>query len=81
MQASGTVASPFATGNFRLTDDVGIGSPAPVRNQYTADFVHRKFKTRTCKVLYTTTAGSRVTCTNVTGAAWPGGTGYTYQDG
>lgn len=80
VQPSGTLASPFSTGNFRLTDDVGIRITDGGQNAYTADFVHRKFKTRTCQVTYSTTAGSRVTCVNVTEAAWPGGTGYTYQD-
>jgi prepilin-type N-terminal cleavage/methylation domain-containing protein len=80
VQPSGNVTTPFTTGNFRLTDDVGIQITGVTQSQYTANFVHRKFKTRTCQVVYTTTAGSRVTCTNVTEAAWPGGTGYTYQD-
>ncbi len=79
VQTPGTAATATA-GTFRLTDDVGIRITAGGQNGYTADFVHRKFKTRTCRVVYSTAAGSRVTCANVTEANWPGGTGYTYQD-
>jgi prepilin-type N-terminal cleavage/methylation domain-containing protein len=73
--------APSATaGTFRLSDDVGIRITAGGQTGYTADFVHRKLKTRTCKVVYSTSAGSRVTCENVAETSWPGGTGYTYQD-
>jgi len=79
VQTPGT--PPTATaGSFRLTDDVGIRITAGGQSGYTADFVHRKFRTRTCRVVYSTAAGSRVTCENVAEASWPGGTGYTYQD-
>jgi prepilin-type N-terminal cleavage/methylation domain-containing protein len=79
VQTPGTAATATA-GTFRLTDDVGIKITAGGQTGYTADFVHRKFKTRTCRVVYSTAAGARVTCTSVTEAAWPGGTGYTFQD-
>lgn len=79
VQTPGTAATATA-GTFRLTEDVGIRITAGGQTGYTADFVHRKFKTRTCRVVYSTAAGSRVTCDDVTEAAWPGGAGYTYQD-
>jgi type II secretory pathway pseudopilin PulG len=67
-------------GTFRLSDDVGIKITTGGQTGYTADFVHRKYKTRTCQVVFRTSTGARVSCSPVAESSWPGGTGYTFQD-
>ncbi len=75
-----TPASVSATtGSFRLSEDVGISVTLVTQSGYTARFAHRKLKTRTCVVVYTTTTGARVGCDPNAENAWPGA-GYTYQD-
>jgi prepilin-type N-terminal cleavage/methylation domain-containing protein len=77
VQASGTVVSPFTTGNFRLSDDVGVRISGVTQDGYTAVFVHRKLQKTQCEVVFTTSAGSRVSCTPL---ATFTAANYTFQD-
>ena len=66
VQPSGTVSDPFTTGNFRLSDDVGIRISGVTQGGYTAVFAHRKLQRMKCTVEFTTTTGARVVCDALT---------------
>lgn len=59
-QASGTTTP--ATGNFRLSEDVGLRVTSVTQNGYAADVTHRKWTQRICGVVVTTHSGARHRC-------------------
>ena len=75
VQASGTPTA--TTGNFRLSEDVGIKITGVTQNGYTAEFAHRKLTKMKCTLAFTTAAGSRVACA---GGATLTAADYAFQD-
>lgn len=76
VQAAGTPTA--TTGNFRLSEDVGIQITGVTQNGYTANFMHRKWGARLCSVVVSNTTGTRTTCT--TPGAVPVATSFTFQN-